>query len=229
MEEQVKSIFSSISSRYELANTLLSFGRDRFWRRKTVEMLSLEGDEKVLDVCAGTGNLAFSLAERLDRGGRVIGVDFCQEMLGIAAERVRKEKRKNLEFKKANALSLPFPSAYFDVVTIAFGLRNLTDREKGLKEFKRVLKKGGKLAVLEFSPPLAGLKGKAHRFYLNKIVPFLGGLVSGEREAYAYLASSIMEFPLPDELSLMILSCGFSQVSVCTLTFGAVSLHLAKV
>jgi len=229
MEEQVKSIFSNISRRYELANVVLSFGRDRYWRRKTVEMLSLEGGEKILDVCTGTGELAFLLAEKLDREGQVTAVDFCQEMLEIAEERARKEKKENLEFKKANALNLPFSSSSFDALTIAFGFRNLTDRERGLKEFRRVLKKGGKLAILEFSPPSKGLKGKVHSFYLSKIVPLLGSLVSGERDAYNYLASSIRDFPSPEELKTMILSNGFSEVSVFSFTLGAVSLHLARV
>jgi len=229
MEEKVKSIFSNISRRYELANVVLSFGRDRYWRRKTVEMLSLEGGEKILDVCTGTGELAFLLAEKLNRGGQVTGVDFCQEMLEIAEERARKEKKENLEFKKANALNLPFSSSSFDALTIAFGFRNLSQRERGLKEFRRVLKKGGKLAILEFSPPSEGLKGKVHVFYLSKIVPLLGSLVSGERDAYEYLSSSIRDFPSPEDLKAMILSNGFSEVSVFSFTWGAVSLHLARV
>lgn len=229
MEDQVKSIFSSISGRYELTNSILSFGQDRHWRRVTVDKLSLVGKEKVLDVCTGTGDLAFLLSERVKKGGEVVGVDFCQEMLRMAEERVQKSGKKNLFFKKANALDLPFSSESFDVVTIAFGLRNLTDREKGLREFRRVLKNGGKLAILEFSPPSKGLKGKLHLYYLKKIIPFLGGLVTGERDAYSYLAASIEAFPTPEELASMILSSGFSSVSVHIFTFGAVSLHLAKV
>lgn len=229
MEEKVKLIFSNISGRYELANSVLSFSRDRYWRRMTVDKLSLKGKEKVLDVCTGTGDLAFLLSERLQKGGEVVGIDFCQEMLQIAEERARNDGRKNLYFKKANALNLPFSSGSFDVVTIAFGLRNLTDRGKGLREFRRVLKKEGKLAVLEFSPPSKGLRGKVHLYYLKKVIPFLGGLVTGERKAYSYLAASIENFPPPEELKSMILSSGFSSVSVHTFTFGAVSLHLAKV
>lgn len=229
MEEQVKSIFSNISGRYELANTVLSFGRDKHWRRVTVEKLSLEGSERVLDICTGTGDLAFLLSEKLDKGGEVIGVDFCQEMLQIAEERVKKAGKKNIFFEKANALKLPFSSESFDVATIAFGLRNLSDRRKGLEEFRRVLKSQGRLAVLEFSPPSKGLKGKAHQFYLKKVIPFLGFLVTGEKEAYSYLATSIEEFPSPEELRLMILSSGFSSVSVYSFTSGAVSLHLARV
>ncbi len=229
MEEQVKSIFSTISKRYEFANSVLSFGRDRYWRQMTVEKLALKGGEKVLDVCTGTGEMAFLLSEKLRKGGEVVGVDFCEEMLQSAQEKARKIGRKNLFFKKANALNLPFSSGSFDAVTIAFGLRNLTDRKKGLKELRRILKSQGKLAVLDFSPPSSGVTGKIHQFYLKKIVPLLGGLVTGKKEAYSYLAASIENFPSSEELKKIILASGFSSVSVYKFTFGAVSLHLALV
>jgi demethylmenaquinone methyltransferase/2-methoxy-6-polyprenyl-1,4-benzoquinol methylase len=217
-------MFANISVRYDLLNHLLSVNRDKKWRRKAALELHdmLPQGALILDVACGTGDLALTLFELLD--ANVVAVDFCRPMLQIAAE---KAVRLNapIPFIEADALALPFADCSFDGVTIAFGLRNLASVADGLKELGRVLKPGGALAILEFSHPwLPGFRS-GFKLYFTRLLPFLGGVVSGSRSAYEYLPDSVTRFPNQERLSSLLGEAGFQEVRYLDLTGGVAALH----
>ncbi len=249
---QVREMFTQIAPRYDLLNHLLSLQLDRLWRARVARRLHAilnRPDAVVLDVCCGTGDLAFSLA-RAGRA-RVVGADFSHAMLvrarqksatlGNSAARWLADKapasesgRYNGEapdaalpmpFFEADALRLPFAGGSFDLVTTAFGFRNLANYEEGLKEIHRVLKPGGTLAILEFTEPPAGLVGNFYRWYFRNILPRIGGLLSGDRSAYTYLPASVSHFFRPAELASLITAVGYDSAEFCVWTFGTVALH----
>lgn len=213
-------MFSSIAGTYDPINTLLSFNMDRYWRRFTVSKLDPEGSELALDVATGTGKLAQELAKKLGEGGKVVGIDYCEAMLRKA------KKRKNIEFVPAISENLPFPDSTFDYATIGFGLRNVTDLEKTLWEMARVIKPEGKIACLEFSLPRSRLFQNLHHIYLFKVMPFIGGLISGNKKAYNYFPRSIEEFLKPEELRKIMEGVGLKDVQFFPLTRGTVTIHL---
>ena len=226
----VNSMFGRIARRYDLANRLLSGGIDIWWRRQLVDAVRRVSPHDVLDLATGSGDVAFALGRGLGTAVRVTGVDFCQPMLDEA------EKKKaaagdariaSVTFRQGDALALPLADGSFDVVTIAFGLRNLADRPRGLREMHRVLRPGGRLLVLEFSQPQVWFR-PLYFFYLRRILPALAGMVTGDRAAYVYLNDTIAEFPGRDQLSEEIRHAGFSAVSAQPMTFGIVALHEAK-
>jgi demethylmenaquinone methyltransferase/2-methoxy-6-polyprenyl-1,4-benzoquinol methylase len=225
----VRGMFGRVAHRYDLLNHLLSFNLDRRWRARTAarlgEVLRRPG-ARVLDICCGTGDLVLAL-ERV-RGAGVMGSDFCHPMLtGAAAKFARRRSRSTLF--EADALALPLAPGTLDCITVAFGFRNLANYRAGLAEMRRVLKPGGVAAILEFSrppnPPIAAL----HGFYSRRLLPAIGGLVSGSRDAYAYLPESVRQFPGADELADEIRAAGFDEVSFERMTFGVVALHLGRV
>ncbi len=221
----VNSMFGRIARRYDIANRLLSGGRDIAWRRRLTAVVLRGGPRDVLDLATGSGDVAFALGTAMP-GARVVGADFCAPML---AEAERKKAsapglHSNVSFQAADALALPFPSASFDAVTIAFGLRNLEDRARGLAEMRRVLRPGGRLHVLEFSQPEPWFRG-IYLFYLRRVLPVLAGIVTGDRAAYVYLNDSIEKFPGRAALAAKIRAAGFTGVSSKALTFGIVALH----
>jgi demethylmenaquinone methyltransferase / 2-methoxy-6-polyprenyl-1,4-benzoquinol methylase len=225
---RVREMFAAISPRYDLLNHLLSGNMDKRWRRRVVDRLKgTLGVEtaKVLDVACGTGDLALTIFE--STGARVIGTDFCHPMLEVAAKKVSKAK-VSIPFVEADALSLPFRDTSFDAVTIAFGLRNLSSSERGLKELLRVLRPGGVLGVLEFSKPLVPGFRRAFQFYFTKILPLLGGIVSGSRSAYQYLPNSVATFPNQKELASLMREAGFWGVEYENLSGGIAALHLGR-
>jgi len=218
----VRGMFGRIAPRYDLLNHLLSLNIDRYWRRRTVSRVApiLERpDARVLDVCCGTGDLTIALQSR-GRSAKVFGSDFSHPML-VAA----RHKRSPALFE-ADALQLPAPDASFDLATTAFGFRNLTNYRGGLMELRRILKPGGTLAILEFSTPpntlLAGLYG----FYSRAILPTIGGVISGSKDAYTYLPESVRKFPDADGLADQMRDAGFVNVRFDRMTFGIVALHL---
>jgi demethylmenaquinone methyltransferase/2-methoxy-6-polyprenyl-1,4-benzoquinol methylase len=218
-------MFAKISVRYDLLNHLLSGNMDKRWRRRVASELTrdLPPGAAVLDIACGTGDLALTLFEVLD--ARVIGADFCRPMLQIATEKAVKLKA-SVPFIEADALALPFRDGSLDAVTIAFGLRNLASLEDGLKELRRVLKPGGRAAVLEFSHPrLPGFRG-GFRLYFTKLLPLLGGIVSGSRSAYEYLPDSVSRFPDQEQLASLMRETGFAEVRYLNLTGGVAALHL---
>ncbi len=217
-------MFGRIASRYDLANRLLSGGRDVAWRRQLVAAATAGAPRDLLDLATGSGDVAFALG-RAAPEARITGADFCRPMLE-EAERKKKALGGGAQvvFQPADALALPFPSGSFDVVTIAFGLRNLADRARGLAEMRRVLRPGGRLLVLEFSQPYAWFR-PLYLLYLRRILPVLAGRVTGDRAAYVYLNESIEIFPDRPALAAEIAAAGFQGVGAQALTFGIVALH----
>jgi demethylmenaquinone methyltransferase/2-methoxy-6-polyprenyl-1,4-benzoquinol methylase len=225
---QVREMFTRIAPRYDLLNHLLSAQMDRVWRARAAHQLkpALERPDAVgLDLCCGTGDLAFSLSRHAK--ARVIGADFSHTMLVRAQKKAAEVNRSaRLEFFEADALRLPLADGSLDLVTTAFGFRNLANYEAGLREIFRVLKPGGSVGILEFVEPAPGVLGDAYRFYTRKVLPKIGGWISGDQDAYAYLPKSVARFFRPEELSALMLSVGYRPVRYETMTLGSVALHI---
>jgi demethylmenaquinone methyltransferase/2-methoxy-6-polyprenyl-1,4-benzoquinol methylase len=217
----IHGMFSAIADKYDLHNTLLSFNRDKYWRRFAVSKSGVKGGERILDVATGTGKLARELAEEAGERGEVVGIDFCRRMLDKA-----KRRRVNAELVLATSESLPFPDNTFNCATIGFALRNVADIEKTLRETTRVIKPGGKVVNLEFSQPRQRIFKRIYRFYIFDILPHIGGLLSGYKEAYTYLPQSIEEFLRPEELKQTMERVGLKDVQFYPLTWGIVTVHL---
>ncbi len=222
----VRAMFGRVAHRYDLANHLLSFNIDRYWRTHTVrrvrEMLG-RPEARVLDICCGTGDLLRALERERAAGAPVMGSDFCHPMLVAARGKVGGGK-----LFEADALRLPLPDASLDLLTVAFGFRNLANYEAGLREMRRVLRGGGLAAILEFSQPPNPLFGALYTFYSRRILPVVGGALSGSRDAYTYLPESVRKFPSPEELANLMRGAGFAGVEFERLTGGIVSLHLGR-
>jgi demethylmenaquinone methyltransferase / 2-methoxy-6-polyprenyl-1,4-benzoquinol methylase len=226
--QRVREMFTRIAPRYDLLNHLLSGQMDRRWRARTAAELHpiLQRKEAmVLDLCCGTGDLAFSLTKNAK--ARIVGADFSHTMLVRAKEKSEFESGKNwrVPFLEADALRLPFADSSFDLVTTAFGFRNLANYRGGLLEILRVLKRKGTLGILEFTEPAPGLMGDAYRFYTQKVLPKIGGMISGDRAAYAYLPKSVERFFRPQELAGLMSDTGYGNVRYQLMTFGSVALH----
>jgi len=225
---QVREMFTRIAPRYDLLNHLLSAQMDRLWRARVARELKpilYRPDAVVLDLCCGTGDLAFSLARHAN--ARIMGADFSHRMLVRANGKIEAHRTPVPAFFEADALRLPVADGSLDLVTAAFGFRNLANYEAGLREALRVLKPGGTLGILEFTEPAPGMLGDAYRWYTQKVLPKIGGLISGDREAYAYLPKSVSRFFRPEELSALMVSVGFNPVRYQLMTFGSVALHIA--
>jgi demethylmenaquinone methyltransferase/2-methoxy-6-polyprenyl-1,4-benzoquinol methylase len=222
---RVREMFASIAGRYDLLNHLLSGNVDKRWRRivatRVREKLS-SPDSSVLDVACGTGDLSLTLFEIT--GAEVVGTDFCRPMLEIAAGKIP----GGIRLIEGDALDLPFRNGTFDAATIAFGLRNLSNVESGLAELSRVLKPGGWVAVLEFSRPANAILRPVFNLYFRKLLPWMGGLISGYRSAYTYLPASVQKFPDQSQLSLLMEQAGFVQVGYENLTGGIAALHMGQ-
>lgn len=219
----VREMFGRVAPRYDLLNHLLSFQADRYWRRFTVGKvrdIAARPGARVIDLCCGTGDLLVALAE-VGRGP-VFGSDFCRPMLAAAAAKAGGRAR----LIEADALELPLPDASFDLVTIAFGLRNLVNYRAGLAEMHRLLRAGGGLAVLEFSRPRGRLVGPVYDWYFRHVLPRLGGAISGAGGAYRYLQRSVEKFFSPEELSDAMRAAGFRDVRWWPLTSGIAVLHV---
>ena len=225
----VQGMFARVAPRYDLANHLLSFNIDRYWRAHTVRRLRdalADPAARVLDICCGTGDLVQALENA--RRAPVLGSDFCHPML-VAARRKIERSGKGSPVFESDALHLPLGDATLDVITVAFGFRNLANYESGLREMWRVLKPGGTAAILEFSQPPNRVFAALYNFYSRRILPILGGAISGNRDAYTYLPESVRKFPDAQELAAAMRRAGFSHVSYEYLTGGIVALHLGRV
>lgn len=220
----VRAMFTRVARRYDIANHVLSFNLDRYWRATTAKRLQdivRRPGARVLDLCCGTGDLLLTLA-RVGRA-RIVGADFCHPMLAAA----RKKGARALV--EADALRLPLRDACMDLVTVAFGFRNLANYDRGLAEMQRVLKRGGVAAILEFSQPTNAAFAAAYGFYSRRILPLIGGALSGSREAYRYLPESVQKFPPAEQLCEQMLRAGFQHVTFERMTGGIVTLHIGSV
>jgi len=219
-ERAVKEMFAGIAGKYDLLNHVLSLNIDRTWRRKVrrelADVLSLP-DAVVLDVACGTGDLSIEL--QTGSKAKVIGTDFCRPMLAIAAQ------KSSIDFVESDAMTLSFADGTFDAATIAFGLRNLPNYEDGLRELCRVLKPGGRLVILECSHPRLPVFRELYDFYFNRVLPKIGGLVSGSGAAYTYLPNSVAKFPDQKTLASMMERVGFTGIKFQNLTGGIAALH----
>lgn len=222
---RVREMFSTIAGRYDLLNHVLSGNVDKRWRRivanRVREKLS-SSRAHILDVACGTGDLSLTLFEIT--GAEVVGTDFCRPMLEIAAGKTS----GRIPLIEGDALDLPFRDGTFDAATIAFGLRNLSNVESGLAELSRVIKPGGWVAVLEFSRPANAILRPMFNLYFRKLLPWMGGLVSGSLSAYTYLLASVQKFPDQSQLSLLMEQAGFDQVGYENLTGGIAALHMGR-
>jgi demethylmenaquinone methyltransferase / 2-methoxy-6-polyprenyl-1,4-benzoquinol methylase len=231
--KKVREMFTQIAPRYDLLNHLLSFELDRLWRARTAKSLHsiLErANALVLDLCCGTGDLAFALAE--EGKARILGADFAHSMLVRARAKSSARSAPDgataaglMPFFEADALRLPFADGSFDLVTSAFGFRNLANYEAGLREIYRVLKPGGTIAILEFAEPPQGFLGNSYRWYFTKILPRVGWLISRHQSAYSYLPKSVARFFRPPELAALMQSVGYQSVDFREWTMGTVALH----
>jgi len=224
----VRGMFGRIAGRYDLLNHLLSFNLDKRWRARTVERVAdilARPNARVLDLCCGTGDVLLAMEDRSGRA--VLGSDFCHPMLVEANHKISARRFQTPLFE-ADALALPLADASLDLITVAFGFRNLANYERGMKEMLRVLKPGGVAAVLEFSQPTNKFFGALYGFFSTRVLPWVGGLVSGSQDAYSYLPESIGRFPGADELASQMKRAGFAHVEFERMTGGAVALHLAR-
>lgn len=222
----VKQMFSGIASRYDLANRILSFGLCVGWRNRLVEAVKKQQPRNVVDLATGSGDVAFVLREALPKETTITGYDFCEPMLAIA--RVRAEKEKvTLPFNTGDCMNLPLADDSVDAVTIAYGVRNFENREKGLRELHRATRRGGTVYILEFSQP-QGWFAPLHWIHVRCVSPVLAGLLTGDFGAYRYLGTSIAGFPDADGLVEELKKAGFSEISYESMLFGTVALHRAK-
>jgi len=225
-ESKVASVFHSVAQQYDIMNDLMSFGIHRLWKRFTIDASGVRPGNKVLDLAGGTGDLTAKFSQLVGREGKVILADINSSMLNVGRDKLRDRGLvQNIEYVQANAQYLPFEDNSFDVITIAFGLRNVTDKAMALRSMYRVLKPGGRLLVLEFSKPEHELVNKAYDFYSFNILPKIGELVAKDGDSYQYLAESIRMHPDQETLKAMMDSAGFEQTSFKNLTGGVVALH----
>ncbi|MCW4149707.1 bifunctional demethylmenaquinone methyltransferase/2-methoxy-6-polyprenyl-1,4-benzoquinol methylase UbiE [Halomonas sp. 18H] len=223
---RVADVFHSVASRYDVMNDLMSFGIHRVWKRLTIERAAVRPGQSVLDIAGGTGDLTYKFSRLVGPRGRVVLADINESMLRVGRDKLlNRGVGGNVEYVQANAETLPFPDNSFDCITIAFGLRNVTDQNAALRSMTRVLKPGGRLLVLEFSRPQSAVLNRAYDEYSFRLLPRMGEFVAGDAESYRYLAESIRMHPDQQTLKGMMESAGLERVDYTNLTGGIVSLH----
>ena len=223
---RVRAMFAEIAARYDLLNRLLSFGVDRRWRRRTVTLVPPSGDGPVLDVCTGTADLALAYRRAAKARVEVVGADFCRPMLLIGRAKSRRAGAR-VTLVEADAQQLPFPDGTFQIVSVAFGLRNLSDTDRGLAEMVRVCRPGGRVAVLEFGLPRAWPVGALYGWYFRRVLPRIGQALARNRQAaYNYLPASVGQFPQDEALAERIRAAGLARVRVHRLSFGVATLYV---
>jgi demethylmenaquinone methyltransferase/2-methoxy-6-polyprenyl-1,4-benzoquinol methylase len=225
-QAMVAEVFHSVAAKYDIMNDLMSMGIHRVWKRYTIDCSGVRSGQKVLDLAGGTGDLAAKFSRLVGPTGEVVLADINHSMLNVGKEKLlNKGIIGNLHYVQANAEALPFPDNHFDVITIAFGLRNVTDKSKALASMFRVLKPGGRLLVLEFSKPTTEALSKVYDAYSFYLLPQMGKLVANDAESYRYLAESIRKFPRAPEFEAMIREAGFVNTKAEIILGGAVAIH----
>ncbi|MDQ6630951.1 MAG: bifunctional demethylmenaquinone methyltransferase/2-methoxy-6-polyprenyl-1,4-benzoquinol methylase UbiE [Verrucomicrobiota bacterium] len=224
--EKVADLFTAIAPHYDLINDLQSIGLHRYWKRKLLNLAKVKCGEHALDLCCGTGDISFALAKR---GAEVVGLDFNEAMLKIAELKIQNSKFKTVpKFLQADAQQIPFPDAHFDIVTISYGLRNLTSWERGLEEMKRVVKPGGRLLALDFGKPENALWRRLYFFYLKNFEPLFGKLFCGDSETYAYPFESLKNYPAQKGVAEKMRALNCSSVRIVNLLGGMMSINYAE-
>lgn len=222
---QVEDMFDNIAGKYDLLNHVLSMKIDVLWRNKLVKMLSKDHPKLVLDVATGTGDLAVAIQK--GTGTKVVGLDLSQKMLDVGIEKVKKlGLDSNISMMKGDAENLPFEDNKFDAVSVAFGVRNFENLEKGLAELRRVVKENGSVYILEFSK-VEGVLGPVYQFYFKHILPKIGRLVSKDNRAYTYLPDSVNAFPFGEKMKKILLETGFKKVAYTKLSLGIATIYKA--
>ncbi|WP_322975340.1 bifunctional demethylmenaquinone methyltransferase/2-methoxy-6-polyprenyl-1,4-benzoquinol methylase UbiE [Aporhodopirellula aestuarii] len=235
--QRVREMFRQIAPRYDTMNHLLSLNIDKWWRRKAVDRLTIQGDAPILDMCCGTGDLAIEIANRAGGDVQVIGSDFCHAMLEIARDkedsRVRDAAggagRPTIPFFEADSMQLPFTNDRFQCVTVAFGLRNIVDTDQGLREMVRVCRPGGQVMVLEFSQPTLPILKQLYGFYFRSVLPRVGQMLArNDKSAYEYLPASVGQFPCGEALADRLRQAGLEEVEYQPLTLGVATIYIGK-
>jgi demethylmenaquinone methyltransferase/2-methoxy-6-polyprenyl-1,4-benzoquinol methylase len=225
-KEMVADVFHSVAAKYDLMNDLMSFGIHRIWKRFTIDCSGVRRGQRVLDLAGGTGDLTAKFSRLVGEEGQVVLADINDSMLKMGREKLHNRGIVgNVSYVQANAEALPFPENYFDCITISFGLRNVTEKDKALRSMFRVLKPGGRLLVLEFSKPVIAPLSKVYDIYSFHVLPKIGQLIASDAESYRYLAESIRMHPNQETLKGMMEQAGFENVIYHNLTGGIVALH----
>jgi len=224
----VERMFSAIAPWYDFLNRLLSAGRDRYWRREAIRATALPSRGRLLDVCTGTADVALEAARQFPEA-HIVGVDFSRPMISLGLAKVERANfASRISLQVAPAEALPFPDGSFDAATVAFGLRNVPDRLRSLREMHRVLRPAGHAVILEFTTPPSPLFRRVYLWYFHRVLPWVGRLVSGHPSAYSYLPASVADFPSPIGLTAWMQETGFHQVSYRLLTGGIVAIHVGE-
>ena len=222
----IKDMFDRIAPKYDFLNRLLSLRQDIVWRTQMVKAAALQKDSRVLDVACGTCDVALEINSQLMGQSKIFGLDFSFGMLRLGKQKLIKKNKKNIELLNADALNLPFKHDLFDAVFIAFGIRNIMDRPKAVKEFFHALKSGGRLAVLELTTPEKGILRSLYLLYFQRILPMVGSFFSKDDAAYSYLPDSVLKFPTPVKFSKIMRGAGFENIRFKQRTFGIVTLFV---
>jgi len=217
-------MFDRVAARYDMLNSVMTAGLHHRWRERAADRAELAPGDSALDVCCGTGDLALELAHRVAPGGRVVGCDFSEPMLDLAREKAASADAPGARFEWADALQLPYDAGRFDAVTVGFGVRNLADLDRGLREMARVLRPGGRLVILEITQPARPPLSAFYSLWFDRIVPLLGNL-SGDPEAYSYLPESVRSFPGPHGLAAKLDAAGLERIRYTVLAGGIIAIH----
>lgn len=217
-------MFDRIAGRYDLLNSVMTAGLHHRWRQRAVERTELRSGDTALDICCGTGDLTLELARRVSPGGHVVGCDFSEPMLDLAREKAAARGAAGLRFEWADALSLPYDAQRFDAATVGFGVRNLSDLDRGLREMTRILRPSGRLVILEITQPTRPPLSTFYSLWFDRVVPILGAL-AGDSEAYSYLPESVRSFPSPRGLAERMGAAGLERVRWTVLAGGIIAIH----
>ena len=224
--DRVRDMFSQIAGKYDLMNHVLSLNIDKYWRSAAVKRIPISGTEPILDLCTGTGDLAFEFRKRYPNVP-IIGADFCNEMLDVARQKQQRRKIDDIDFVEASAMELPFETERFQVVSVGFGIRNVEDTDQGLSEVTRVCQSGGRVAILEFSKPTAWPLSSIYQFYFRHVLPRVGQMVAkNDKSAYEYLPSSVSQFPSGQDFADRMIAAGLKDIQMFPMTLGVATLYL---